>query len=95
MLPISQEGQLCPEGGAGRAGLRTGDRLTGPPPPRPMFSIVISAGKLLGTSGTMFVEVEGIHGLHEQLASKVQIVMPFVTQWYGMMELRSPIPMDI
>jgi len=44
------------------------------------------AGKLLGTSGTMFVEVEGIHELHEQLAAKVQIVMPFVTQWYGTME---------
>jgi uncharacterized glyoxalase superfamily protein PhnB len=43
-------------------------------------------GKPLGMSGTMFVEVEGIRELHAELAPKVTIVMPLITQWYGMME---------
>jgi len=40
----------------------------------------------IGLSGTMFIEVEDIKALHEQLRATVPIVMPFVTQWYGMME---------
>jgi lactoylglutathione lyase len=46
----------------------------------------VLAGKPLGTSGTMFIEVDGIRELHEGLAPRVPVVMPFVTQWYGMME---------
>jgi catechol 2,3-dioxygenase-like lactoylglutathione lyase family enzyme len=46
----------------------------------------VLGGKPLGTSGTMFVEVEGIRELHAELAPKVTIVMPLITQWYGMME---------
>jgi len=46
----------------------------------------VLAGKPLGTSGTMFVEVEGIRELHAELAPKVTIVMPLITQWYGTME---------
>jgi catechol 2,3-dioxygenase-like lactoylglutathione lyase family enzyme len=46
----------------------------------------VLAGKPLGTSGTMFVEVEGIRALHAELAPKVTIVMPLITQWYGTME---------
>ena len=40
----------------------------------------------LGMSGTLFIEVDGIKELYEQLRSKVTIVMPFITQFYGMME---------
>ncbi len=40
----------------------------------------------LGMSGTLFIEVDGIKELYEQLRSKVTIAMPFITQWYGMME---------
>lgn len=40
----------------------------------------------IGTSGTLFIEVEGVQELYRQLAPKVTIVMPLITQWYGMME---------
>ena len=40
----------------------------------------------LGMSGTLFIEVDGIKELYERLRSKVTIVMPFITQFYGMME---------
>ncbi len=40
----------------------------------------------VGLTGTLFIEVEGIHELHERLQSQTTIVSPFVTQWYGMME---------
>jgi catechol 2,3-dioxygenase-like lactoylglutathione lyase family enzyme len=47
------------------------------------------AGKLLGISGTMFIELQGtgqIERLHERLTSSVPIVMSLVTQWYGVKE---------
>jgi uncharacterized glyoxalase superfamily protein PhnB len=44
------------------------------------------AGKPIGATGTMFIEVEGMDALHERLASRVKIVMPIVTQWYGSRE---------
>lgn len=42
----------------------------------------------IGTTGTMYLEVEPgtIERLHEQLKPAVPIVMPFVTQWYGVKE---------
>ena len=42
----------------------------------------------LGTGGgnTMFIEVEQIDALHERVAPHVRVVMPIVTQWYGMRE---------
>jgi uncharacterized glyoxalase superfamily protein PhnB len=44
-------------------------------------------GKPLGASGTMFVEIEGVDALHDRLkAAGVPIVMPLVTQFYGMRE---------
>jgi lactoylglutathione lyase len=43
-------------------------------------------GRSLGMTGTLFIEVRGIHALHDRLKDRVPIVMPFVTQWYGMME---------
>ena len=44
------------------------------------------AGKPLGATGTMFIEVEGVDALHDRLKASVTIVMPIVTQFYGMRE---------
>ena len=44
------------------------------------------AGKPIGLTGTMFIEMEQIEALHERLKSILPIVMPFVTQWYGLKE---------
>jgi uncharacterized glyoxalase superfamily protein PhnB len=43
-------------------------------------------GKPLGATGTLFIEVEGVDALHDRLKSTVKIVMPIVTQFYGMRE---------
>ena len=46
-------------------------------------------GKPLGMTGSMFIELErsgGIEPLHDRLKASVPIVMPLVTQWYGMKE---------
>jgi uncharacterized glyoxalase superfamily protein PhnB len=44
------------------------------------------AGKPLGATGTMFIEVEGVDAIHDRLKPHVTIVMPIVTQSYGMRE---------
>ena len=44
------------------------------------------AGKPIGATGTLFIEVEGIDALHDRLQPAVKIVMPIVTQFYGMRE---------
>ena len=44
------------------------------------------AGKALGGGNTMFIEVEGIDAYHDAIKDRVRIVMPIVTQWYGMRE---------
>jgi uncharacterized glyoxalase superfamily protein PhnB len=59
------------------------------------------AGRPIGATGTMFIEFEGsgktgaagtagapdgIDRLHDRLAPQVKIVMPLVTQFYGMRE---------
>ena len=44
------------------------------------------AGKPLGATGTMFIEMENVDALHDRLKSKVSIVMPLVKQWYGLKE---------
>jgi catechol 2,3-dioxygenase-like lactoylglutathione lyase family enzyme len=44
------------------------------------------AGRAIGLSGTLFIEVEQIERLYDQLQPKTNVVMPFVTQWYGMKE---------
>jgi uncharacterized glyoxalase superfamily protein PhnB len=48
----------------------------------------ILAAQPIGMSGTMYLEVEPgtIERLHEQLQPAVPMVMPFVTQWYGVKE---------
>jgi catechol 2,3-dioxygenase-like lactoylglutathione lyase family enzyme len=47
------------------------------------------AGRPLGISGTMFIELQGsghIERLHDRLKPTVPIVMNLVTQWYGTKE---------
>jgi catechol 2,3-dioxygenase-like lactoylglutathione lyase family enzyme len=47
------------------------------------------AGKPVGLTGTMFIELEGagnIERLHDRLKTGVPVVMPLVTQWYGVKE---------
>jgi uncharacterized glyoxalase superfamily protein PhnB len=43
-------------------------------------------GRPLGLTGTMFIEVTGVDALHDRLKLQVRIVMPLVTQFYGMRE---------
>jgi uncharacterized glyoxalase superfamily protein PhnB len=43
-------------------------------------------GKPIGATGTLFIEVEGVDALHDRLKPIVKIVMPIVTQFYGMRE---------
>ena len=44
------------------------------------------AGKPPGLTGTLFIEVEKIEELYDDLKARTQVVMPFVVQWYGMKE---------
>jgi lactoylglutathione lyase len=44
------------------------------------------AGKPLGATGTMFVEMNEIDAFHNRIEPHVRITMPLVTQWYGMRE---------
>jgi len=44
------------------------------------------AGKPLGATGTMFIELEGVDALHDRLRSSVTITMPLTTKFYGMRE---------
>ena len=43
-------------------------------------------GLSFGGGNTMFIEVTGIDALYERIASSVKILMPPVTQWYGVRE---------
>jgi uncharacterized glyoxalase superfamily protein PhnB len=43
-------------------------------------------GKPIGATGTMYIELEGVDALHDRLKATVPIVMPLVTQFYGMRE---------
>jgi uncharacterized glyoxalase superfamily protein PhnB len=43
-------------------------------------------GKPIGATGTLFIEVDGVDALHDRLKSTVRIVMPIVTQFYGLRE---------
>ena len=44
------------------------------------------AGKPIGCTGTLFIEVDGVNALHDRLQGKVTIVMPIETKFYGMRE---------
>ena len=43
-------------------------------------------GKPIGATGTLFIEVDGVDALHDQLKPSVKVVMPIATQFYGMRE---------
>ena len=43
-------------------------------------------GQPIGATGTLFIEVEGVDALHDRLKPSVKVVMPIVTQFYGMRE---------
>jgi len=44
------------------------------------------ANRPIGATATMFIEMEGVDALHERLAGSVKVVMPLVTQFYGLRE---------
>ena len=44
------------------------------------------AGKPIGATGTLFIEVEGVDALHARLQPAVKIVMPIETKFDGMRE---------
>lgn len=44
------------------------------------------AGRPIGASGTLFIEVKDLESYYAQLQGKVNVVIPFVTQPYGMKE---------
>ena len=44
------------------------------------------AGKPIGATGTLFIEVEGVDALHDRLKPRVKVVMPIETKFYGMRE---------
>jgi uncharacterized glyoxalase superfamily protein PhnB len=46
----------------------------------------VLGGKEIGASGTLFIEVDEIEALHASLDGHVPIVMPLITQFYGMKE---------
>jgi uncharacterized glyoxalase superfamily protein PhnB len=43
-------------------------------------------GRPLGATGTLYIEVEGVDALHDRLKNAVKIVMPLITQFYGVRE---------
>ena len=44
------------------------------------------AGKPIGGGNTMFIEIDGIDSYHDEIRARVKIVLPIMTQWYGMRE---------
>jgi len=45
------------------------------------------AGKTVASAGnSMFIEVDGVDALYDRVRPRAKVVMPIVTQWYGMRE---------
>ena len=44
------------------------------------------AGLVFGGGNTMFIEVTGVDALHDAIKADVRMIMPLVTQWYGLRE---------
>ncbi len=44
------------------------------------------AGRAFGGGNTMFIEIDGVDAFHDAIKDRVTIVLPIVTQWYGMRE---------
>lgn len=43
-------------------------------------------GLALGGGNTMFIETDAVDAVHDRIAGRAPVVMPLVTQWYGMRE---------
>ncbi|MGE5244431.1 MAG: glyoxalase superfamily protein [Betaproteobacteria bacterium] len=37
-------------------------------------------------ANSMFIEMEGVDALYDRISARAKVVMPIVTQWYGMRE---------
>jgi lactoylglutathione lyase len=44
------------------------------------------AGRTFGGGNTMFIELDAVDAYHDAIKDRVKLVMPLVTQWYGMRE---------
>ena len=44
------------------------------------------AGRPIGGTLTLFIDIDDVRAAHEELQGKVSIVMPLITQWYGLTE---------
>jgi uncharacterized glyoxalase superfamily protein PhnB len=44
------------------------------------------AGKPIGATSTMFIELAGVDALHDRIKSRATIAMPIETKFYGMRE---------
>jgi len=44
------------------------------------------AGRPIGGTLTLFIDVDDVRAAHEALQGTVSIVMPLITQWYGLTE---------
>jgi uncharacterized glyoxalase superfamily protein PhnB len=44
------------------------------------------AGRPIGATATLFIEVEGVNALHDRLNGSVKVVMAIETKFYGMRE---------
>jgi lactoylglutathione lyase len=40
----------------------------------------------IGGGNTMFIEIADVDAFHESIKDRVKVLMPLVTQWYGMRE---------
>ena len=46
----------------------------------------VFAGKPLGGTLTLFIEVAGVEHIYDELKSKVKVTMPLEKKWYGLTE---------
>jgi lactoylglutathione lyase len=44
------------------------------------------AGLAFGGGNTMFIEIIGVDDAYDRIKSSAKVIMPIVTQWYGMRE---------
>jgi lactoylglutathione lyase len=44
------------------------------------------AGRTIGATGTMYIEVDAVDALHHRIKDRVNVMMPLVTQFYGARE---------
>ena len=44
------------------------------------------AGLAFGDGNTMFIEITGVDDAYDRIKSTAKVIMPIVTQWYGLRE---------